>query len=81
MDEELERQRRKYIRLKSRLNSIKRNVEKLDSKTKELVSTLNSGFKIDSEIAEKETIDSITKGINNASSSIGRTISIANRKI
>lgn len=81
MDEERERERRKYIRLRNKLYSIKTNVERLESKTKDLISTLDSGFKIDKEIAEKERIDEITSGINNASSSISQTISIANRKI
>ena len=81
MDEERERERRKYIRLRNKLYSIKTNVERLESKTRDLISTLDSGFKIDKEIAEKERIDEITSGINNASSSINQTISIANRKI
>ena len=76
-----ERERRKYIRLRNKLYSIKTNVERLESKTKDLISTLDSGFKIDKEIEEKERIDDITSGINNASSSINQTISISNRKI
>lgn len=80
-DEERERQRRKYIKLRNKLYSIKTNVETLESKTNELVSTLESGFKINKEIAEKESINTIISGISNTKDSISNTIRIANRKI
>ena len=73
--EEEERERKKYIYLKGKLNKIKNKAITLESKVKELEEEINDS------IAEKDDINDIKIGIKNSKSSISQTIRIANRKI
>lgn len=79
--EEEERERKKYIYLKGKLNKIKNKAITLESKVKELEEELNNGLLINDSIAEKDDINDIKIGIKNSKSSISQTIRIANRKI